>query len=56
MARIAGVDLPQTKQIWIGLTYIHGIGRTRSRSILAAADVSETTKVRDLSEIGRAHV
>ena len=34
MARIAGVDLPQNKQVWIGLTYIYGIGRTRSKSIL----------------------
>jgi len=50
MARIAGIDLPQNKQVLIGLTYIHGIGETRSRRILAAADVVETTKVRDLSE------
>jgi small subunit ribosomal protein S13 len=50
MARIAGVDLPQNKQVWIGLTYIHGIGRMRSRRILAAAAVPEATKVRDLSE------
>ncbi|GMU64785.1 MAG: 30S ribosomal protein S13 [Acidobacteriota bacterium] len=50
MARIAGVDLPQNKQVWIGLTYIHGIGRTRSKRILSAAAVPETTKVRDLSE------
>ncbi len=50
MARIAGVDLPQNKQVWVGLTYIHGIGRTRSRKILVAAGVPEATKVRDLSE------
>ena len=50
MARIAGVDLPQNKQVWVGLTYIHGIGRARSKKILAAADVPEVTKVRDLSE------
>ncbi|KAB2965936.1 MAG: 30S ribosomal protein S13 [Thermoanaerobaculia bacterium] len=50
MARIAGVDLPQNKQVWVGLTYIHGIGQTRSKRILAAAAVPETTKVRDLSE------
>jgi small subunit ribosomal protein S13 len=50
MARIAGVDLPQNKQVWVGLTYIHGIGRTRSKKILAAAGVPEVTKVRDLSE------
>ena len=50
MARIAGIDLPQNKQIWIGLTYIHGIGRTRSRKVLEAAKVDETTKVKDLTE------
>jgi small subunit ribosomal protein S13 len=50
MARIAGVDLPQNKQIWIGLTYIHGIGRTRSKSILAKAEVPVATKVRELTE------
>ena len=50
MARIAGVDLPQNKQIWIGLTYIHGIGRSRAGQILAAAGVDGLTKVRDLSE------
>jgi small subunit ribosomal protein S13 len=50
MARIAGVDLPQNKQVWIGLTYIYGIGRTRSRAILAQARVEETVKVKDLTE------
>ena len=50
MARIAGVDLPQNKQVWIGLTYIHGIGRTRSVRILGAAGVEATTKVKELSE------
>lgn len=50
MARIAGVDLPQNKQVLYGLTYIYGIGRTRSRGILAKAAVPETTKVRDLTE------
>ncbi len=50
MARIAGIDLPPNKQVWVGLTYIHGIGRTRSKEILAKAKVGETTKVRDLTE------
>ena len=45
MARIAGVDLPQNKQVLIGLTYIHGIGQTRSRKILAAADVIRDREV-----------
>src|SRR3954465_12134388 len=51
MARIAGVDLPQNKQVWIGLTYIYGIGRSRSRDILAKAQVPDVTKVRDLTEV-----
>lgn len=50
MARIAGIDLPPNKQIWVGLTYIHGIGRTRSKEILARAGVEETVKVKDLAE------
>ena len=50
MARIAGVDLPPNKQVWIGLTYIHGIGQTRSRKILAESKVEPTTKVKDLTE------
>src|SRR5258708_6629411 len=50
MARIAGVDLPQNKQVWIGLTYIYGIGRSRSRDILGKADVPTTTRVKELTE------
>jgi small subunit ribosomal protein S13 len=50
MARIAGVDLPQNKQVWVGLTYIHGIGRARAKSILSKAAVGEVTKVKDLTE------
>src|SRR5258705_13050499 len=50
MARIAGVDLPQNKQVWIGLTYIYGIGRSRARDILAKSTVPEVTKVKDLTE------
>jgi small subunit ribosomal protein S13 len=51
MARIAGVDLPQNKQVWIGLTYIYGIGRSRSQEILGKAEVPTITKVRDLTEV-----
>ncbi len=47
MARIAGVDLPKNKRGVIGLTYIYGIGRSRSAEILAKAKVSEDTKVKD---------
>ena len=50
MARIAGVDLPNRKRAEIGLTYIFGIGRTRSKSILHRAGVNADKKVADLSE------
>lgn len=50
MARIAGVDLPRTKRVEIGLTYIYGIGRKRAGDILAAAEVSGDIRVKDLSE------
>ena len=50
MARISGVDLPRTKRIQIGLTYIYGIGRKRSDDILAEAGVSPDIRVKDLSE------
>jgi len=50
MARIAGVDLPARKIVEIGLTYIYGIGRTRSKSILYRASVSADKRVSDLSE------
>ena len=50
MARIAGVDLPRTKRIEIGLTYIFGIGRTRSNLVLQEAGVSGDVRVKDLSE------
>src|SRR3979490_663856 len=50
MARIAGVDLPRTKRIEIGLTYIYGIGRFRSNTILKAAGVSPDIRIKDLSE------
>jgi small subunit ribosomal protein S13 len=50
MARIAGVDLPRNKQVWVGLTYIHGIGRSKSLSILREAGVEETIQVKDLTE------
>jgi small subunit ribosomal protein S13 len=50
VARIAGVDLPPSKRVEIGLTYIFGIGRSRALSILDKAKVDPGTKVRDLSE------
>ena len=50
MARIAGVDIPREKRIEISLTYIFGIGRTRSAEICRALDISPDTRVRDLTD------
>jgi small subunit ribosomal protein S13 len=50
MARVAGVDLPPNKRAEIGLTYIYGIGRSRSNSVLKEAGVKVDTRVRDLTE------
>lgn len=51
MARIAGVDLPKGKHIVIGLTYIYGIGRSKSRDILAKIGIDEHMKTDDLSDV-----
>ncbi|HEY2828911.1 MAG TPA: 30S ribosomal protein S13 [Thermoanaerobaculia bacterium] len=50
MARIAGVDLPLNKRVEVGLTYIYGIGRSRSKDILGQAQVNRDIRVKDLSE------
>lgn len=50
MARIEGVDLPRDKRVEVGLTYIFGIGRPRSRQILRSTGVSPDTRVKDLTE------
>ena len=50
MARIAGVDLPRQKRVEIALTYIYGIGNTRSGKILAKAGIDSRVRVKDLSE------
>lgn len=50
MARIEGVDLPRDKRVVIGLTYIHGIGRSLAEQTLEATGVSPGTRVRDLTE------
>ena len=50
MARIAGVDLPRDKRVEIGLTYIYGIGLSRSKEILASTGVNPDTRVKDLSD------
>jgi small subunit ribosomal protein S13 len=50
MARIAGVDLPRQKRVEIALTYIYGIGVTRSNKILGQAGIEPSVRVKDLSE------
>jgi|SRR5262245_29796131 small subunit ribosomal protein S13 len=50
MARIAGVDLPRQKRVEIALTYIYGIGVSRSNKILVAAGIDPSVRVKDLSE------
>ncbi len=50
MARIAGVDIPRDKQIWVALQYIHGIGSTLSHRIIAQADVNSEVKTNELTE------
>ncbi|MBF0233217.1 MAG: 30S ribosomal protein S13 [Desulfamplus sp.] len=50
MARIAGVDLPRNKHVEIALTYIYGIGRSRSRDIIAEVGLEPTMKADDLTE------
>ena len=50
MARIAGVDIPRDKQIWVALQYLYGIGATQSRKILAQAGITAEVKTDGLTE------
>ena len=50
MARLAGVDIPRDKRVVIALTYIYGVGRTRSHEILAATEIDGNIRVKDLSD------
>ncbi len=50
MARIAGVDIPNDKRVEIGLTYVYGVGRSRSNEILENAKINPDTRVKDLTE------
>lgn len=50
MARIAGIDLPRGKRVEIALTYIYGIGRSRSQEILGKTEVNPDTQIKDLTE------
>ena len=50
MARIAGINIPMNKHVWVGLTSIYGVGRTQARKACEAAGVKPETKVKDLTE------
>jgi small subunit ribosomal protein S13 len=50
MARIAGVDLPNDKRMFVALTYVYGIGNTRARDILDTTGIDPQTKARDLTD------
>jgi small subunit ribosomal protein S13 len=50
MARISGVTIPADKQIWVALTYVHGIGPTSSETILKEANVERTERVKNLTD------
>ena len=55
MARISGVTIPTEKQVWVSLTYVHGIGPKTAETILEYAKIERTVRVKDLTdaEIGR---
>jgi small subunit ribosomal protein S13 len=50
MARIAGINIPMNKHVWVGLTSIYGVGRTQAMKACAGAGVSPTTLVKDLTD------
>ena len=50
MPRIAGVDIPSDKPIWVSLTYLYGVGRTNSKQILKEAGIDIQRRAKDLSE------
>ncbi|NQU37337.1 MAG: 30S ribosomal protein S13, partial [Actinobacteria bacterium] len=50
MARLAGVDIPRDKRVEIALTYIYGVGRTRSQQTLAATGIDPNIRVKDLTD------
>ena len=50
MARIAGINIPLNKHVWVGLTHIYGVGRTRARNACEAAWINPETRVKDLTE------
>ncbi|MEE9203155.1 MAG: 30S ribosomal protein S13 [Dehalococcoidia bacterium] len=50
MARIAGVDIPRDRAVWVSLQYIYGVGKKSVHTVLSQAGVAAETKVRDLTE------
>ena len=50
MARIAGINIPMNKHVWVGLTSIYGVGRTQAKKACESAGVKPETKVKDLTE------
>ena len=50
MARLAGVDIPRDKRVEVALTYIYGVGRTRSKQTLESTGIDPNTRVKDLSD------
>ena len=50
MARIEGVDLPRNKRVEVGLTYLFGVGLTRSQEVLTATKINPDTRIKDLTE------
>jgi small subunit ribosomal protein S13 len=51
MARIAGVNIPSAKRVVIALTYIHGIGNAKAKEIIEKANIVDTRRVADLTEL-----
>ncbi|MFZ5424710.1 MAG: 30S ribosomal protein S13 [Patescibacteria group bacterium] len=56
MARIAGIDIPENKRIIIALTYVKGIGKTKSKEILDACGINESIRAKDLSDADAAKI
>jgi small subunit ribosomal protein S13 len=56
MPRIAGVDIPADKPIWVSLTYLYGVGPTNSRQILKELNIDPQRRAKDLSEEELAHI
>jgi small subunit ribosomal protein S13 len=50
MARIAGINIPMNKHVWVGLTHIYGVGRARAQLLCEASGINPTTKVKDLTD------